>query len=67
MSVQAVVIGIAEGPAQIEPMRYDSEVWIRLGELSLYVREADIERLSTALDQAREVLKVDTSHPKGKE
>ncbi|WP_127501201.1 hypothetical protein [Actinoplanes solisilvae] len=67
MTVQAVVIGISESPAEIEPMRHDSEVWIRLGHLSLYVRAADIERLSTALDQAREVLKASASKSEDKE
>jgi hypothetical protein len=50
MTVQAVVVGIAEGPANIEAMRLDpAEVRICLGQLSLYVCEADIERLSIAL------------------
>jgi hypothetical protein len=67
MTVQAVVIGIAEGPAQIEAMRFVPEVRICLGQLSLYLGESEIERLSTALNQAREVLKGNASHSKGKE
>jgi hypothetical protein len=68
MTVQAVVIGIAEGPAHIELMALvPSEVRVSLGQLSLYLGESDIERLSTALDQAREVLTVSTSTSKHKE
>ncbi|MBL7259159.1 hypothetical protein [Paractinoplanes lichenicola] len=67
MTVQAVVIGVAEGPARIEPMKFGGEVWIQIGQLSLYLKAPDIERLAIALEQAQEVLRDDTSTTKGKE
>lgn len=68
MTAQAVVIGTGDGPIEVEAMRYaPGEVRIGVGHLTLYVRAGDIDRLSAALVQAREVLTVSTSTSKGKE
>jgi hypothetical protein len=68
MTVQAVVIGTGDGPIEVEAMRFDpGEVRIGVGHLTLYVRAGDLDRLSAALVQAREVLMVSTSTSKHKE
>ena len=68
MTVQAVVIGLGGDPIQVEALRYGpGDVRIGLGHLTLYVRTGDIDRLSAALVQAREVLTVSTSTLQDKE
>ena len=68
MTVHAVVIGTGDGPIEVEAMRYaPGEVRIGVAQLTLYVRAGDIDRLSAALVQAREVLMVSTSTSKDKE
>lgn len=56
--VRASVLGIADGPVHVEQMQsHPAAVYPYFaGGLALYVRQADIDRLSAALDQAREVL-----------
>jgi hypothetical protein len=68
MTVQAVVVGTGDGPIEVEAMRFDpGEVRIGIAHLTLYVRAGDLDRLSAALVQAREVLMVSTSTSKDKE
>ena len=68
MPVQAVVIGTGDGPIEVEAMRFASgEVRIGIDHLTLYLRAGDLDRLSAALVQAREVLTVSASTSKDKE
>ncbi|GLW31879.1 hypothetical protein [Actinoplanes regularis] len=64
MTVQAVVIGISADPVTVKPQKYDpGEVYLSFADgLGLFLRVADIERLSAALDRAREVLKANASN-----
>ncbi|WP_157441374.1 hypothetical protein [Actinoplanes awajinensis] len=59
-----MVTGIDRGPVTVKPMEFDpDEVYLGFaGGLCFYVREADIDRLLAALEQAREVLKRNVSH-----
>jgi hypothetical protein len=67
MTVQAVVIGTGDGPIEVQAMRYaPGEVRIGVAHLTLYLRAGDIDRLSAALLQAREVLTVSTSASKAR-
>lgn len=68
MKVSAVVIGIDDGPVVLDRMQFDpGEIYIGVGGLALYVREADIDRLSAALERAREVLKGSASESQVRE
>ncbi|KUL34935.1 hypothetical protein [Actinoplanes awajinensis] len=64
MTVSAVVIGINDGPVTVKSLEFDpDEVYLGFaGGLCFYVREADIDRLSAALEQAREVLRRNASN-----
>ena len=68
MTVQAVVIGTGDAPIEVEAMRYGpGEVRIGVAHLTLYLHAGDLDRLTAALVQAREVLTVSTSTTKDKE
>ena len=60
MTLSVSLVGTGSDPLVVLPVVADTAVIRVGGDFSLLVRLDDIKRLSTALDQAREVLTVST-------